>query len=269
MPTLTDRGYVGGSFDIFEDGTVGYQGAAAILRLGAELCRCGPLVNSRRMLACGGLVVPCSRPCRTAAAPIEELHHFAPRRGYAIADYLGVDGLQFLPYPRCRGAYGQPVCLVLRGISQNDVVGVVGSMADPNLTQTWSGAVAAVLSATVGFLGLWLVPKWAKKTELTRTDSALSLDADVRSRADLNVAFLALSTSQQKRIEQLAEQLEESVKDRANLWGRVEKLTDEVTECERKNSEQALSHFVEMTALKTQLNDCQRELVDIRNKSSC
>jgi uncharacterized coiled-coil DUF342 family protein len=118
----------------------------------------------------------------------------------------------------------------------------------------------------VGFLGLWLVPKWAKKTELARTDSALTLDADVRGRADLIAGFNALLSSQQKRIEQLAEQLEESVKDRANLWGRVEKLTDEVSECERKNSEQALSHFVEMTAIKTQLNDCQHELADLKKQ---
>jgi septal ring factor EnvC (AmiA/AmiB activator) len=139
-------------------------------------------------------------------------------------------------------------------------------MADPDLTQSWYGAIAAAFSAMVGFLGLWLVPKWAKKTELTRTDSALRLDAGVRSRADLDVAFLALSTSQQKRIEQLGNQLEESVKDREKLWVRVDKLTDEVSECERKSSELALSHFVEITAVKTQLSDCQRALADLRNK---
>jgi uncharacterized coiled-coil DUF342 family protein len=144
------------------------------------------------------------------------------------------------------------------------VVSVVGAMADPDLTQSWYGAVAAVFSAMVGFLGLWLVPKWAKRTELTRTDSALTLDADVRGRADLILGFNSLLSSQQKRIEQLAQQLEESVKDREKLWIRVDKLTDEVSECERKNSEQAMSHFVEMTAVKTQLNDCQRELAALR-----
>jgi uncharacterized coiled-coil DUF342 family protein len=139
-------------------------------------------------------------------------------------------------------------------------------MADPVVTQSWYGAVATAFAAAVGFLGLWLVPKWAKKTELTRADSALTLDADVKGRADLILGFNSLLTSQQKRIEQLAEQLEESVRDRANLWSRVEKLNDEVSECERKNSEQAMSHFVEMTAVKTQLNDCQRALADLRNK---
>jgi hypothetical protein len=139
-------------------------------------------------------------------------------------------------------------------------------MADPDLTQSWYGAIAAAFSAMVGFLGLWLVPKWAKKTELTRTDSALTLDADVRGRADLIAGFNLLLLSQQKRIEQLAEQLEESVKDRTNLWTRVEKLTDQVSECDKKNSEQAMNHFVEMTAVKTQLNDCRRELADLRNK---
>jgi septal ring factor EnvC (AmiA/AmiB activator) len=139
-------------------------------------------------------------------------------------------------------------------------------MADPNVTQTWYGAIAAAFSAMVGFLGLWLVPKWAKRTELTRADGALTLDADVRSRADLIAGFNLLLLSQQKRIEQLDEQLEESVKDRDKLWTRIGKLTDEVSDAERKRSGLALIHFVELTAVKTQLADCRRELADLRNK---
>jgi hypothetical protein len=154
--------------------------------------------------------------------------------------------------------------LVQRSISQDDVVGVVGSMAD--VTETWYGAIASILAAMVGFLGLWLVPKWAKKTELARADSGLMVDADVKSRADLILGFNQLLLSQQKRIDQIGQQLDESVTDRVSLWERVEKLTDELSECEKRNSAQALTHFVEITAVKTQLSDCQRDLVDLKKK---
>jgi len=140
-------------------------------------------------------------------------------------------------------------------------------MADPGeLIKAVSGAIAVFAAASITALVSWLVPKYAKKTEIESRDKALIIDADVkrsdidlRERANLFDAFNKHISQLHERIDQLVKELNDSIRDRDNLWQELRKEQMHSRDqdaalllCERKSVEYEATASLQKTTIEKQ-----------------